>query len=101
MTCKELVQAFAKIPAGVTTLDLVYTNLDKKTNAEVAKILQAIPTGVRNINIENNGLLACKTTRQRDELLARLLPIEQNGRLNLAKMVNPLLPEYWHPSCPQ
>ena len=52
----ELAQAFAAIPAGVTSLDLGCNYLGNKSGAELAQAFAAIPAGVTSLNLWGNDL---------------------------------------------
>jgi hypothetical protein len=55
-TGAELAQAFASIPAGVTSLDLFRNSLGTKTGADLAQAFAAIPASVSSLNLRENRL---------------------------------------------
>ena len=55
-TGAELALAFAAIPANVTSLDLSWNRLDNKTAAELALAFAAIPANVTSLDLSGNQL---------------------------------------------
>jgi hypothetical protein len=55
-TGAELAEALRAIPASVTALDLSWNFLGNKTGAELVAVFQAIPATVQCINIEGNDI---------------------------------------------
>ncbi|MDF1683468.1 MAG: hypothetical protein P1U36_02310 [Legionellaceae bacterium] len=55
-TGAELAEAFAGIPAGVTSLYLIWNGLGDKTGAELAVAFAGIPAGVTSLDLSENNL---------------------------------------------
>lgn len=71
LTEDGLAQAFSKIPAGATTLDLSRNHLDFKTGAELAIIFAMIPPHVKIKNFsEQDGLEEINEARLKDRFFS-------------------------------
>lgn len=69
---------------SVTHLNLSNNKLGSLSNEQLIDIISAIPQQIVSINLSHNHLFAGKTEQEIDELLQRLQPYEQNGRLNIS-----------------
>ena len=69
-----IINAFAAIPAGVTSLHFSGNDLDNKTGAELAQAFAAIPAGVTSLNLRCNSLDNKTGSKELAQEVHHLLP---------------------------